>query len=50
MAITKTTGKALVAKKVWYFIQSVTAELGSPGCILYRVHGLKFRFRPQFHR
>lgn len=33
MAITKTTGKALVAKKVWYFIQSVTAELGSPALL-----------------
>ena len=33
MALTKTTGKALVAKKVWYFIQSVTAELGSPALL-----------------
>ena len=33
MAITKTTGKALVAKKVWYFIQSVTAGLGSPALL-----------------
>ncbi|MDT2793247.1 phage major tail protein, TP901-1 family [Enterococcus thailandicus] len=31
--IKKTTGKALTAKKVWYFIQSVKAVIGSPALL-----------------
>lgn len=31
--VKKTTGKALTAKKVWYFIQSVSAEIGSPALL-----------------
>jgi len=31
--IKKTTGKALTAKKVWYFIQSVSAAIGSPALL-----------------
>lgn len=31
--IQKTTGKALTAKKVWYFIQSVKAAIGSPALL-----------------
>ena len=33
MAITKVTGKALSAKKVWYFIQAVSAPIGSPALL-----------------
>lgn len=31
--IKKFTGKAVTAKKIWYFIQSVTAPLGSPALL-----------------
>ena len=31
--VKKTTGKALTAKKVWYFIQSVSAAIGSPALL-----------------
>lgn len=33
VTIKKPTGKPLVAKKVWYFIQSVDAPIGSPGLL-----------------
>lgn len=31
--VKKTTGKALTAKKVWYFIQAVDAPIGSPALL-----------------
>ena len=38
--IKKTVGKALSAKKVWYFLQSVDAPIGSPALLpAYQTEG-----------